>query len=98
MIHSYSIIMIISLKNVGIIFDFVRLPLEFCTTKSKLTLYGRMSTTGNIARLFYEEFFQACVEYQTHIAITKDTYWAIYLSSNRDHHVLLSQNSLINAE
>ena len=64
----------------------------------QLTLYGRMSTTGNIARLFYEEFFQTSVEYQTHIAITKDTYWAIYLSSNRDHYVLLSQNSLINAE
>ena len=29
-----------------------------------------MSTTGNIARLFYEEFFQTSVEYQTHIAIT----------------------------
>ena len=39
-----------------------------------LTLYGRMSTTGNIARLFYEEFFQTSVEYQTHITITKDTY------------------------
>ena len=64
----------------------------------RLTLYGRMSTTGNIARLFYEEFFQTSVEYQTHIAITKDTYWAIYLSSNTDHHVLLCQNSLINAE
>ena len=68
------------------------------TKHTCLTLYGRMSTTGNIARLFYEEFFQTSVEYQTHIAITKDTYWAIYLSSNKDHHVLLSQNSLINAE
>ena len=57
-----------------------------------------MSTMSNIARLFYEEFVQTSVEYQTHIVIAKDTYWAIYLSSNRKYHVFLSQNSLINAE
>ena len=42
-----------------------------------LTLYGRMSTTGNIAKLFSEKLFPDSVKYQSHIATIKDIYCAI---------------------
>jgi hypothetical protein len=51
-----------------------------CKLPLCLTLYGRVSTTGNIAKLFSEEPFPASVKYQSHIATIKDIYCVIYSS------------------